>query len=136
MEGSRETLHNSETSKKRKEIKNLSLKFLYNWFLQLRSKKIIMRSLFHKDNMAYKWRRNTRTRKLSYWSSLDFPSGSVVKTLPANAGPMRSIPHLGISPREGNGNPLQYPCLGNPIDRGAWWVTVHRTGKRVTHDSN
>ena len=41
------------------------------------------------------------------------------------AGDIDSIPGLGRSPGEGNGNPLQYPCLGNPMDRGAWWATVH-----------
>ena len=49
----------------------------------------------------------------------------MVKTLPANAGDMSSIPGLGRSPGEGNGNPLQYSCLGNLTDRGAWRVTVH-----------
>ena len=50
-------------------------------------------------------------------------SGSVVKkkkNLPVNAADVGSIPGLGICPRKGNGNPLQYPCLGNPMDRGAW----------------
>ena len=54
-----------------------------------------------------------------------FPGGSVVKTLPANAGDLGSIPGSGRSPGEGNGNPLQYSCLGSPMDRGAWWATVH-----------
>ena len=62
-----------------------------------------------------------------------FSSGSVVKNLPANAGSpagdMGSIPGLGRSPGEGNGNPLQYSCLGNPMDRGAWRATVHRVEK-------
>ena len=52
----------------------------------------------------------------------------VVKKLPANegdAGDMGSRPGLGRSPGEGNGNPLQYPCQGNPMDRGAWWAIVH-----------
>ena len=51
----------------------------------------------------------------------------MVKNLPANAGDLRdvgSIPGSGRSPGEGNGNPLQYSCLGNPRDRGAWWATV------------
>ena len=56
---------------------------------------------------------------------LGFPGDSVVKNPPANAGDMGSIPGLGRSPREGNGNPLQYSCLGNPMDRGARWATVH-----------
>ena len=49
----------------------------------------------------------------------------VVKNLPASAGDIRDgylIPGLGRSPGEGNGNPLQYSCLENPMDRGAWWV--------------
>ena len=56
----------------------------------------------------------------------------MVKNLPANAGAagdMGSIPGSGRSPREGNGNPLQYSCLRNPMDRGAWWATVHEVAK-------
>ena len=56
---------------------------------------------------------------------MDFPGSSVVKNPPANEGDTGSIPRLGRSPGEGNGNPLQYSCLGNPIDRGAWRPTVH-----------
>ena len=55
-----------------------------------------------------------------------------VKNPPANAGDTRdtgSIPGSGRSPGEGNGNPLQYSCLGNPMDREAWWATVHRVTK-------
>ena len=58
---------------------------------------------------------------------LDFPSGSVVKNLLANARDTRDmgwIPGSGRSPRKGNGNPLQYSSLGNPMDRGAWWDAV------------
>ena len=50
---------------------------------------------------------------------MGFAGGSVVKNLPANAEDTGSIPGLGISSGEGNGNPLQYSCLGNPMDRGA-----------------
>jgi len=59
---------------------------------------------------------------------MGFPSGTVVKNPPADAGDARdvgSIPGLGRSPGVGNGNPLQYSCLKNPTDRGAWWTTVH-----------
>ena len=49
----------------------------------------------------------------------------MVKDLPANAGDSGSIPGWGRSPGEGNGKPLQYSCLENPMDRGAWQVTVH-----------
>ena len=56
---------------------------------------------------------------------LGFAGVSVLKNPPANAGNVGSIPELGRSPGEGNGNPLQYSCLGNPMDRGAGWATVH-----------
>ena len=54
-----------------------------------------------------------------------FPGGGEVKNLPVNAGDSGSISELGRSPGEGNDNPLQYSCVGNPMDRGAWWATVH-----------
>jgi len=53
------------------------------------------------------------------------PGDLVVKDLPANAGDMGLILVLGRFPREGNGNPFQYSCLGNPMDRGAWWAIIH-----------
>ena len=57
-----------------------------------------------------------------------FPGVSVVKNLPANVGDTGDtslVPGSRRSPREGNGNPLQYSCWENPMDRGAWWVTIH-----------
>ena len=63
---------------------------------------------------------------------MGFPDVSVVKILPANAGGTRdmgSIPGLGRSLGEGHGNPLQYSCLDNPMNRGAWWATVHGVTK-------
>ena len=60
-----------------------------------------------------------------------FP-GLVVKSLPANAGDVRgagSIPGLGRCPGEGHGNPLQYSCLENPMDRGVWWAIIHRVAE-------
>ena len=56
----------------------------------------------------------------------------MVKNLPANAGDTGSIPRSGRSLGEGSGNPLQYFCLGNPMDREAWQVTVHGTTKSWT----
>ena len=56
---------------------------------------------------------------------------SMVKNPPANAGDAGSIPGLGRSPGKGNGNPLQYSCLENPIDRGAWWAAVHGVAKEL-----
>ena len=58
-----------------------------------------------------------------------FPGGSVVKNLPANAGDAGWTPASGRSPGEGNNNTLQYSCLGNPLDREAWWATVHKVMK-------
>ena len=55
----------------------------------------------------------------------------MVKNLLANAGDASSIPGVGRVPGEGNGNPLQYSCLGNPMDRGAWRVTVHGVAKEL-----
>ena len=62
---------------------------------------------------------------------LGFHGGSMVKNPPANAGDMGLIPGLGRSPGEGNGNPFQYSCLENPMDRGAWWATVHGVAKEL-----
>ena len=64
---------------------------------------------------------------------LDFPGGSVVNKLPADAGHSGLIPGSGRSPGEGNGNSLLYSCLENLMDRGAWQATVHEV-KRVTHN--
>ena len=58
--------------------------------------------------------------------SVVFPGSSDGKESPSNAGDLGSTPGLGRSPGEGNGNPLQYSCLENPMDRGAWRATVHR----------
>ena len=61
-----------------------------------------------------------------------FPDGSVLKNLPANAGDTRDmglIPGTERSPGVGNGNPLQYSCLENSVDRAAWQATVHRVAK-------
>ena len=65
--------------------------------------------------------------------SLGFPHSSVGKESACNARDPSSIPGSGRSPGGGNGNPLQYFCLENPTDRGAWWGTVHGVA-RVGHD--
>ena len=64
-----------------------------------------------------------------------YPHMLVIKNLSAKAGVVRdagSIPGLGRSPREGNGNPLQSSCLENPVDGGGWWATVHGVAKSQT----
>ena len=60
---------------------------------------------------------------------MGFPGSSVVKNLPANAGDVGLIPGFARSPGGGNGNPLLFSCLGNPLDRGAWWAAVHGVSK-------
>ena len=64
--------------------------------------------------------------------TMGFPGGSEVKASACNAGDLGLIPGSGRYPREGNGNPLQYSCLENPMDREAWWATVHGP-QRVRH---
>ena len=70
---------------------------------------------------------------------LGFPGGSVVKNLPTNAGyagDMGSLPGLGRSPGEENGTPLQYSCLENSMDRGAWQAIVRGSCKRLDTTEN
>ena len=71
---------------------------------------------------------------LTSWVTLAWgsPGSSGVKNPPANAGDTGSILGLRRSPGEGNGNPLQYSCLENPMDRGVWWATVHEVTKSRT----
>ena len=82
------------------------------------------------------------TPLLVWWTMewlLGFPGGSVVKYLPASAGDaedMGLIPGVDRSSGGGNGNPLQYFCLGNPMGRGAWWAIVHGIAKSQTQLSN
>ena len=72
----------------------------------------------------------------TYIYTLGFPGGTVVKNPPANAGDTGSISGLGKLPGEGNGNRLQYSCLENPMDRGAWPATVKGGTKSWTQLSN
>ena len=63
---------------------------------------------------------------------MGFPGGTVIKNLPANVGDENLIPRSGRSPGVGNGNPFQYSCLENSMDRGAWWTTVQNVTKSWT----
>ena len=69
-------------------------------------------------------------------STSGFPGGSDVKASACNAGDLSLIPGSGRSPGEGNGNPLQYSCLENPMDGGAWWATVLGVAKSWTQLSD
>ena len=82
---------------------------------------------------------STSSINLSHLSSplcgpQSFPGDSGIKNPPASAGDTSLIPGWGRSPRRGNGNPLPYSCLENPMDRGSWQATVHGVTKRVGHD--
>ena len=68
---------------------------------------------------------DTNSNSLNLKEKVGFPGGTVVKNLPANAGDAGSIPGSRRSSREGNGNPLQYSCLENRMDRGVWRATIH-----------
>ena len=73
--------------------------------------------------------------KIQIRTYLGLPGVAVVKNLPANTGDAGSIPGLGRSPGGGNGNLLQYSCLGNPMDRGAWWAIVQGVVKELDRTS-
>ena len=84
----------------------------------LRLNSFILKELY---NIEYlNWRMN-----MYILICMGFPGGSEVKASACNAGDLGSIPGSERSPREGNGNPLQYSCLENPMDREAWWATIH-----------
>ena len=75
-----------------------------------------------------------KTRAILYnlYAYKGYPDGSDGKEFSCNAWDLRPVPGLGRSPGGGHGNPLQYSCLGNPMDRGAWRATVHRAVKSWT----
>ena len=82
---------------------------------------------------------DTKLGPIATYPSMLWVSQAVqlVKNLPASTGDARDlglIPGLGRSPGEGNGDPLQYSCLGDPMDRGAWWATVHGVTESDTTD--
>ena len=62
---------------------------------------------------------------------MGFPGDSVLKNPSANAGDLDSISGSGRSPGGGNGNPLQYSCLGNPMDKGTLWATIHGVAEEL-----
>ena len=77
--------------------------------------------------------KKTKHNSKDFPGVLGFPGGSVSKESACNSGDQAPIPGSGRSPGEGNGNPLQYSCLENPMDKGAWQAIVHRV-TRVGHD--
>ena len=85
--------------------------------------------------VAKSWTRLKRFSTHAYVHK-GFPGGSVVKNQPANAGDVGLIPESERSSGVGTGIPLQYSCLGNPMDRGAWRATVHGVAKSQTQFSD
>ena len=69
---------------------------------------------------------------MSTWKEMDFLGGWDGKASACSVGDLGSISGSGRSPGEGNGNPVQYSCLENPTDGGAWWATVHGAAKSWT----
>ena len=87
---------------------------------------------YDKLDSILKSRDITLPTKVHIVKPMDFPGGSEVKVSASNVGDLGSIPALGRSPGEGNGNSLQYSCLGNPMDRGAWRAAVHGVAESWT----
>ena len=85
------------------------------------------------NNCYLRWLLIRERLKRNLWDAINillgFPGGSVLKNPPANAGEAVSIPGSERSPGEGNANPLQYSCLENPMDRGAWLAIVYGVTK-------
>ena len=79
---------------------------------------------------------NGRFNRKMFRKNLGCPGGSEVKASVCSVGDLGLFSGLRRSPGEGNGNPLQYSCLENPMDRGAWWATVHGVAKSQTRLSN
>ena len=86
----------------------------------------------HREMCDYRGTQNLEWSELNCGPLKEFPWWLSVKNPPANAGHPGLITGSRRSPGEGNGNLLQYYCLGNPMDRGAWWATVHGVTKNWT----
>ena len=96
-------------------------------------RKYLKRS-YLKISLTWKRKQSPKSRNCRVLGRImGFLPSSVGKESACNAGDMGSIPGSGRSPGEGNGNPLQYSCLENPMDRGPLWATVHGVA-RVGHD--
>ena len=88
------------------------------------------------DHPVNGWTDRRRAQGTGFLAGSQFPGGSDSKASIYNAGDPGSIPGLGRSPGEGNGNPLQYYCLENPMDRGAWQATVHGVTESDTTETS
>ena len=111
--------------------------YIDNKYLRLQSvePKRVRHSCVHTHKHGNISREGTRER-VAQWASLGaqlVKNPSAAQESACNTGDMGSVPGLGRSPGGGNSNPLQYSCLGNPMDRGFWWATVYGV-TRVGHD--
>ena len=86
---------------------------------------ISRRIFYHCGLKTQEWPARPLPLRICVWVKRAFPGGAEVKVSACSAGDLGSIPGSGRSPGEGNGNPLQYSCLENPMDGGAWWAIVH-----------
>ena len=103
----------------------------------LQTRKYKWPSITREDSEPYRKSAKPKAALQADFQSIKgFPGGSEDKASACKAGDPGSIPGLGRSPGEGNGNPLQYSCLENPMDRGAWQATVHRVAKSQTRLSD
>ena len=132
------------------QVKRKSLSFLWVPIQSIHMVNTQLMWLCFSSTSANKWRRNDRillfcTSDWNHWSGKtinlcskqeDFLGGSDGKEFACNAGDPGSIPGLGRSPGDGNGNPLQYSFLENSMNRGDWWATVHGVAKSWTHLSD
>ena len=116
--------------------------FLYFCFFRFLKNSVLPKKIRTKnscwcENTAHNLTNNLKSHPFFFFKRLPvyswgFPAGSVSKESACSAGDLGSTPGSGGSPGEGNGNPLQYSCLENPTDRGAWRATVHGVA-RVGH---
>ena len=111
---------------------------LFQWVNSLdQMAKVLSFNFFISSSDEYSWLISFRTDWFEYTQANFQFSGSLDgKASAYNAGDPGSIPGLDRSPGEGNGNPLQYLCLENPMDLGAWWATAHGVTKSRTRLSN
>ena len=125
-------------SEKRKDDSNFGTD---SWWKTLQLNTFLFTSLFNNKCKLNHNELNRRNYELLFvltckCINTGFPGASEVKASACNAGDLGSIPGSGISPGEGNGNPLQCSCLENPMEGGAWWATVHGVAQSRTRLSD
>ena len=120
----------TETLQARREWHDI-FKVMKGRNIQLRAQNLPRKILLHIWWRNQKLCRQANIKRIQHHQA-SFGGGSDGKASAYNAGDPGSIPGSGRSPGEGNGTPLQYSCLENPMDRGAWWATIHGVAKSQT----